>query len=144
MPDWITNIGISAAGLPWWAVLLLMLLAGAAREAIPAALKWRGFDFDREKYKDGEAREAREALVHELEKQVKDLYGEVVELSKKHESATAAHAKCEIEQERIRGDLRVMQVQIDALMRHDKANADNTKKLAAIVQEETGKAPTIV
>ena len=138
MPDWITDI--PKDGLPSWAWISLMALCGLAREAIPAALKWRGFNFDREKYKDGEAKEAREALVKELEKQVKSLCEEVTELSKKHETATTAHAKCEIEQEKIRGDLRVMQVQIDALMRHDKANLENTKKLAEIIKDETGKS----
>ncbi len=137
--DWITNIVTSGASLPWPAVVGLLLFCGIIREAIPAALKVMGFSFEREKYKDAEAKAARDALVEDLKKQINGLCDEVNQLSKKLEISNTAHSKCEIEQEKIRGDLRVMQVQIDALMRHDKANADNTKKLAEIIKDETGK-----
>ncbi len=162
MPDWITNIGISAAGLPWWAVFVLMAVAGIARELIPALLKVLGFTFEREKYKDGLKAMEHDALVKELKDRIDKLENLVTDLQREGREdrlnaarllaeEKTAHSKCQIEQEQLRGDLRVhsermntMQVQLDRLLSHDKANTEHTKKLAEIVKAETGKAPEIV
>lgn len=157
MPDWITNIGLTAAGLPWWAVFALLVLYGVAREVVPASLKLLGFNLDREKYRDSKKKQERDALADELRDRIDKLEKLVTNLQEESREdrvtgarlladEKAAHAKCQIEQEQLRGDLRVqnerlntMQVQLDRLLSHDQKNAENVKKLADVIKEEVGK-----
>lgn len=148
--DWLTNIGLTLSGLPWWAAAVIALITVVATKGVDAALKWRAANLEERKYGDGEAKMAREALVQELKKQVQSLCEEVNELSKKLEASNAAHAKCEVAQATLQGKLdaqaermNAMQIQINSLLKHDAANKENTKQLAAIVKERTGEAPTI-
>ncbi len=150
MDTWLTQIGFSAAGLPWWAAFIIILITVLATKGVDAYLKWRNANLDERKYDDGEAKTAREQLAKELKDRVEKLE-KIAESQQSELSAThAAHAKCEVEQAKLQGRfdtqterMNAMQIQIDGLLRHDQTNKENTKKLAKIVEEETGKAPTI-
>jgi predicted nuclease with TOPRIM domain len=148
--EWFTTITPSLSGLPWWAVFVVVLVTIGLTKGVPALLKYLGFGFEREKYRDGLRKAERDALVEELRKRVDKLESLVDKTTGELNKAREAHSKCEIEQAKLQGKLDAqsermnhMQTQINSLMKHDIANAQNTKHLAAIVKEETGKAPTI-
>lgn len=125
--EWLTNIGISAAGMPWWAVFILLMVIGAAREIIPKLLLWRGANLAERQYEDSEARLAREALVEGMQSQINELRAGVAATLSELREVRLQHGKCEIEQERLRGVVNVMQLQIDRLMSHDTANKEQLK-----------------
>lgn len=149
--EWFTNIAPSLTGLPWPAVFIVVLLTIGLTKGVAALLKYLGFGFEREKYRDGLKKQERDALVQELTKRVDKLEALLEKTTTELEVARAAHSKCEVEQARLQGKLdaqsermNAMQIQIDGLMRHEKVNVEHQKQLAEIVKEETGKAPTIV
>ncbi len=163
MPDWITNIGISGAGLPWPAALCLLLFFGIAREVVPASLKLMGFNFEREKYKDQLERQEHNDLVDELRRRIEQFAAELAEVKREAREdrikaalllaeEKAAHAKCQIDKQELRGDLRVhsermntMQVQLDSLTSHKKNNIDHLKGIdAAIVKIDPSAAADLL
>ncbi len=140
--DWLNNVGFSAAGLPWWAALLLMILTLLLTKGIDAALKWQKARLEERQYGDGEARMAREQLVKELKDRVEKLEAQSAALSNKLSEAHLAHAKCEVEQAKLQGKLdsqvermNAMQIQIDRLTSHDENNAANKKVLKEAVAQ---------
>lgn len=148
--DWWSNI--SMHGLPWWAILVLLLFIGACREGIPALLKYYGFGFEREKYRDGLKKQEHDALVDELKIRIEELAKEIEEVKReaKEERLTsaklladerAAHAKCQLDMAELRGDIRVMQEKIKRLENHDEANKQNVEKLEAAVKFHTEPNP---
>lgn len=139
--DWLPNI--SLAGVPWWAAFALMLLTFIATKGVDGVLKIWTFIFDREKYYDLQKKSGEDALRKAHEDRIAALESSHSSLSGKLEQSQADHLKCQIEQERLRGQVNVLNEKVARLEGHDKANQDNTLKLAKIVEEETGKAPTI-
>ena len=142
--EWLTQIGISAAGLPWWAVLLLLGMAAAARDVVPAVLKYRGFDIEREKYKDQMEKTEHDNLVEELRKRIEEIAKELAEVKReaREDRLTSSrllaeekdgHAKCKMDVVELRGEIRVMQKEIEALKRHDSNNTDHVKGLTQAV-----------
>ena len=127
--EWFTSIASSLSGLPWWAVLLVVLLSIGFTKGVDAILKLMNFGMDKQKYEDAKHQIEEDALVAELKNRIDKLESIVEKTSAKLDVATAAHTKCEIEQERLRGDLNVMKEKVAALERHDVANKEHTEKL---------------
>ncbi len=140
MIDWITGIAAKADG---WTVVVVLLIGAVARELVPAWLKWKGANLEERKYTDGETKEGYQALITDLKEQVKELKANVATVLSELKEVRAAHITCEVGQAELRGEMNVMKEQMAAIHRHEKANSDNTLKLAKIVEEETGKAPKI-
>lgn len=61
-------------------------------------------------------------------------------LTEKLERSREAHAKCEVMTADLRGDIRVMQKEIEALKRHEIANKEHNEQMAAKATEEAKKA----
>ena len=159
--DWFTGLLPTLSGLPWYAAAGIIVLSILATKCVDGVLKLWRFGFDREQYFNALEQKEHDALVDELKDRIDEMAKEIAEIKResRDERMTygkllaeekAAHSKCQIEQEQLRGDLRVqaeklnlMQVQIDRLMSHEKTNAEHARKLAAIVKEETGKAPEL-
>jgi len=151
--EWFTQIAGSLSGLPWWAVLIVVVLSVAATKGVDGLLRVLGFGFEREKYRDTKKKAEKDALVEELKDRIDKLEQALTDMQQSHneERSTAAkalaaeqaaHARCRIEQEQLRGDLRVqaeklntMQVQIDRLFSHDKANREHAANLDAKIKE---------
>lgn len=131
--EWIGNL--PSYGLPWWAVFVLMLLTWLSKYGIDSWVRYRKAELEERQYDDGETKAGYQALVTELKNRIEKLEGIVDRQSTKLDAATEAHAKCEIEQERLRGELNVMKEKVAALERHDKANAQNVEQLKQAVQE---------
>jgi len=125
MPDWLTSIGITAAGMPWWATIALLLLAAISRELIPKLLLWKNANLQERQYDDGQVKAGYEALVAELKSRVEKLEGLVEKTNNKLDASQAAHANCQVEQEKLRGEMNVMKVEIERLKNHDEANLQN-------------------
>lgn len=76
-----------------------------------------------------------EARVNTLELALKEV-GEELKQSRKE------HVACQVEQERLRGELKALQVHVDRLWSHDKANKEHVASLeTAIKQVESGGKP---
>lgn len=142
--EWFPSIAGSLSGLPWWAILLVVLLSVAATKGVDGLLKLWRFGFEREQYQDKICHEEESALVDALKDRIdaleKTLSSIQVEFREERVAAAkllaaeqAAHAKCQIEQESLRGDVRVMQEQIKSLLRHDASNKDGLNELKAKV-----------
>jgi hypothetical protein len=142
--DWFTSIAGSLSGLPWWAVLLVVLLSVLATKGVDGFLKVWGFGFERQKYQDAREDKEHDALVDELKDRIVKLESAIDSIQKSfsEERMTAArllaeekaaHTKCQLEQESLRGDVRVMQEQIKGLLRHDQVNKDGLNELKAKV-----------
>ncbi len=140
--DWLQ--GIRLDGVPWWAAFALMLLTFAATKGIDALIKLWKVKQEERQYADGQTKEGYVALIADLKEQVKELKGNVQSVLAELKDVRAAHINCEINHAELRGIVNVLNEKVSRLEGHDKANADNTKKLAEIVKAETGKAPTIV
>lgn len=143
--EWFTSIASSLSGLPWWAVLLVVLLSVALTKGVEAVLRVWGFQFDWKKYTDAQRKVKEDALVAELKLRIDKLEAAITRANEKLDTATAAHLKCEIEQERLRGELNVMKEKVSALERHDRANKEQVamtqediRKLEAKVQPKEG------
>jgi predicted nucleic acid-binding Zn-ribbon protein len=134
--EWFTNIASSLSGLPWWAILLVVLLSIACTKGIEALLRVWGFQLDWKKYTDAQQKVRDDALVEELKKRIDKLESIVDTQTNKLDIATAAHTKCEIEQERLRGDLNVMKEKVAMLERHDATNKEHTEQLKAETQRK--------
>jgi chromosome segregation ATPase len=138
--EWFTSIASSLSGLPWWAVLLVVLLSIGFTKGVEALLRVWGVQFDWKKYSDAQHKVKEDALVEELKKRIDKLETIVTKAGEELKTATAAHLKCEIEQERLRGELNVMKVKVEALERHDAANKEHTEQLkqkTEILKNET-------
>lgn len=142
--DWLANIGFSAAGFPWWAAFIVVLLTVLSTKVVDAWLRLRKSGMEERQYEDGEAKTARDQLVEQLKLQVKDLKADMQTVLSELKQVRTAHVNCEVAQAELRGEVAVLREKISALERHDAANTENAKKLAKIVKEETGKAPEIV
>ncbi len=140
--DWLPNIRLD--GVPWWAAFALMLLTFLATKGVDGVLKIWMFIFDREKYFDTQKKSGEDALRKAHEDRIAALENSHLALTGKLEKTEAEHVKCQIEQERLRGQVNVLNEKVERLEGHDKNNIENTKKLAEIVKKETGKAPEIV
>ena len=128
--EWFTDIASSLSGLPWWAVLIVVLLSVALTKGVDALLKiWRA-KLDERQYDDAHEKPAQDALVAELKGRIEKLEGLVDKQSDKLDATTRAHANCEVEQERLRGELNVMKEKVAALERHDRVNQEQVKVLA--------------
>jgi chromosome segregation ATPase len=148
MSEWLTQIFTAASGLPWWAMFVVILVTIACTKGIDAALKWKKAQFDERQYDGTEAREAREALVEELKDRIAKLETLCEQNSKMLHEANTAHAKCEVQQEALRGEIRVqaeqikrMEFQLARLWKHDEANQKHVEQLQETVQQidTTGK-----
>jgi chromosome segregation ATPase len=132
--EWFTHIASSLSGLPWWAVLVVVLLSVALTKGVDALLKiWRA-KLEERQYDDIHEKPAQDALVAELKGRIEKLEGLVDKQSDKLDAATKAHANCEIEQEKLRGELNVMKVKVAALERHDQANKEHVKVVEEAVK----------
>lgn len=134
--EWLTSIGISAAGLPWWAVLLLLLLVAGSRELIPKLLLWKNANLAERQYDDSQDKEKKDALVTVLEEQVKELKTELAAVRVELREVHAARAKCEVGHAELKGEVAVLRTEIDRLKVHDTAN----KQQIDVLREDLGKA----
>lgn len=151
--EWITHITAAMLKLPWPAAVMVILALWAAREGVPALLKLLGFGFEREKYKDAQKAKEHDALVDELKDRIEkleellasiqhDQREERVASAKALASEVAAHAQCQIQQEALKGDLRVqaeriktLEVKIEVLERHDRAGKEHLESLSEALKQ---------
>lgn len=140
--EWFTDIASHLSGLPWWAVLIVILSSIACTKGVDALLKYLGFSFEVRKYDNAQKKIERDALVEELKSRIEKLEQnsdkqseKLDEAYRKLDIATEAHSKCEVEQEKLRGELNVMKEKVARLEDHDKAN----KKQVEAVKEEIAK-----
>jgi predicted ribosome quality control (RQC) complex YloA/Tae2 family protein len=145
MSEWLTQIFTAASGLPWWAMFVVILVTIACTKGIDAALKWKKAQFDERQYDGTEAREAREALVTELKDRIEKLETLCQQNAKDLTDSHAAHAKCEIQQAELKGEIRVqdekikrMELQIERLEKHEKVNEKHVEVLADAVKQIDG------
>lgn len=135
--EWFTNIASSLSGLPWWAVLIVVLLSVALTKGVDAVLKiWRA-KLEERQYEDAHEKPAQDALVAALNDRIEKLERVVDKQSDKLDATTRAHANCEVEQEKLRGELNVtrgelnvMKEKVAALERHERVNQEQVKVLA--------------
>lgn len=127
--EWFTNIASSLSGLPWWAVLIVVLLSIACTKGVDALLRIWGARLEEKKYDDAHEQTGYDALVAELKSRIEKLEGLVDKQADKLDAATKAHANCEVEQAKLRGELDVMKEKVSRLETHDQANQENKKVL---------------
>jgi predicted S18 family serine protease len=143
--EWFTQIAGSLAGLPWWAVLIVVILSVGATKGVDGLIKLLRFGFEREQYQDAQQDKEHDALVDTLKERIDKLESTLTTIQdefRQERLAAAnllaaeqkAHAKCQIETESLKGDIRVMKLQIEVLMRHEKRNTESIEKLEAIDQ----------
>lgn len=148
--EWFAQIAGSLSGLPWWAVLLVVVLSVGATKGIDGCLKLLRFWFEREKYQDKICHEEESELVRSLNERIDKLEKALTDLQRESReeriaaasllaAEQAAHAKCQIEQEQLRGDIRVMKKDIEALQRHEIAGKQHVEKLAEVVKHVESK-----
>lgn len=140
--EWIS--GVNLAGLPWWAVFVIALLTFAATKGIDALIRWRKNRMEERQYDDGQAKAWGEALIEELRNRIEKLEGIVEKQNGKLDTATAAHAKCEVEQERLRGELNVMKEKVARLESHDQKNAEHVAGFKEALKQIDPEAATKV
>lgn len=138
--------------MPWWAVFVVVLLTIGLTKGFPAFLKYLGFGFEVEKYRDALKKAERDDLVAELKQRIEELAKEVAEIklearqerldaAKRLADEQAAHAKCELSMAELKGDMKVMQEKIRSLETHEKTNTQNVEKLAEEVKKHTEPNP---
>jgi predicted nuclease with TOPRIM domain len=132
--DWVTHIG--GLGLPWFATAAIILLTVLSTKGVDALLKWRKSILEERQYVDGHQQLVHDALVEELKTRIEKLESIVDKTSEKLERATVAHVKCEIEQERLRGELNVMKLKVERLENHDKRNTEHVEGLKNVLVEK--------
>lgn len=106
------------------------LLTLACTKGVDALLKMRKAkqeeSMEDKKYEDGqealafqEARAAYDRLLKEVEARVIALETALTNVSAELKETRKEHVACQVEQERLRGEIRVLQVQVDRLKDHD-------------------------
>lgn len=144
--EWFTDIAPSLTGLPWPAVFVVVLLTIGLTKGVTALLKYLGFGFEREKYRDGIKKQEHDALVEELKDRIDALAKEVSEVKQEAREdrltasrlladEKAAHVECKIAVAELRGEVRLAQQRIAALERHDKNNIKQVEVLQESIRK---------
>jgi hypothetical protein len=150
--DTVSDITTSLTGMPWYAAAFLILLSVLCTKGVDALLKLQRSRFEEQQYEDSEVKSAREALVQELKQRIEKLEQAISNMQAAYQAERisnssmlaeerAAHAKCQLDREQLRGDLRVqherlntIQLQLDRLLKHDERNEENVKGLKEAVK----------
>jgi len=144
MPE-LTDIMPSLTGLPWPAVFGIVLLTVLLTRGPGAFTTVWNFFFDREKYRDGRHKQEQDVVVTILEKRIAKLEEDFKEAISELKQTRSQHVNCEIEQERLRGQINVLTEKVARLEGHDKANADQIKgNIAAIVKIDPSAAADLL
>lgn len=120
--EWFTSVAGSLSGLPWGAVLVVILVSIACTKGVDALIKvWKARREDRQ-YDHAHEKTGYDALVEELKNRIEKLEGVVEKQSDKLDAATKAHADCEVKHALLSGQVEVMKQKIARLEDHDAAN----------------------
>jgi hypothetical protein len=140
--EWLTNLLPALNKFPWWVGALLIGFGMFATTGINALLRYLGFGFELEKYRDGRKEKQESALVTELKDQVKELRADLQTVLSELKTVREKHTDCEIKQATLQGKfeaqaerMNAMQIQIDGLMRHDQANKENKAVLKDAIKK---------
>lgn len=95
-------------------------------------------------YSDARAREAQALLLTEWKSRLSQVEGEAGALQKRLTASQGEHMNCMVEQEKLRGDLKVqetkiksMEFQLERLWKHDENNQQQNRQFAAALDEKT-------
>jgi chromosome segregation ATPase len=128
------SVGISG-GLSGAAICTAIggLVGGAATAFVMIRKANAEVEMGERKQEDGVAAEAYALFKEAMTSRVTALEKIVDTLMDKLEKAREAHAKCEVETANLKGDMRVMQLKIDRLTKHEQNNEDHLKGLTKAV-----------
>lgn len=143
--DWnITTIAAAAVAIsaPFNVALGVLLTKG-----VDAIVRLRKSKTDNNmevaKHEDAQAKEAyaaamvaHEKLNSQFESRVKALEDSLKSTLQELKQTRDEHTKCQVEQEKLRGDLKALQVHVDRLWSHDKANKDNLDGLKKTLESK--------
>jgi chromosome segregation ATPase len=131
--EWLTQI--ATAKLPWGATVALFIIALLCSKGVDGITKLWRVRLDEKKQDDGVAAEAYALFKEAMTSRVSALEKALDSVGSKLEQSRAAHAKCEVETEKVKGDLRVMQEKLNRLIAHDENHKQHIEKLAEDVQK---------
>jgi hypothetical protein len=84
-----------------------------------------------------QATAAYDKLIAAFESRVNTLETAITTVNGKLEESSKREVACMVEQERLRGDLKALQVHVDRLWKHDQVNQANVSGLKKQLEEET-------
>lgn len=112
------------AGLPWPVTAAVVALVLWWTKGVQAHLLIRKQNMEERQYGDTQNKEREEALVQELRDQIKDLKTSHAAVLVELREVRTNHAKCEIQHAELKGKLEVLEVKLNRLESHDKANKE--------------------
>ena len=133
--DGLSDILPHITNMPWVATLAVILSTILCTKGIDALLKWRRDCREERQYDDLQVQGAHNALEAELRKQIESLRSDFNEVLEELRQAKKEHFDCKIEQERLRGQVAVLQEKVARLEVHDKRGEDHIKGLRQAVKQ---------
>lgn len=133
--EWFTNLLPALNNLPWWVVALLIFFGMLLTKGFTVLQWWSGSRFEERKYDDAKEEKEHSALVDELRNRIEKLETDFRDALTELKQAKDDHVKCQLEQERMRGEMNVMKERLDRIMAHEQRNVKQVETLKEAVKE---------